>query len=59
MSCHGVSSARASAAAACIQPAPTKLDEITDLDVELLIEAGRPVTARAGRMLPGLAHLNG
>ena len=41
------------------QPAPTHLQEITDLDVELLIEAGRPVTARAGRMLPGLAHLNG
>jgi hypothetical protein len=42
------------------QPAPTLLEEITDLDVELLIEAGRPGdTALAGRMLPGLARLHG
>ena len=42
------------------QPAPTHLEEITDLDVELLIEAGRPGdTALAGRMLPGLARLHG
>ena len=42
------------------QPAPTHLEEITDLDVELLIEAGRPGdTALAGRMLPGLARLRG
>ncbi|KOO32438.1 s-phase kinase-associated protein, partial [Chrysochromulina tobinii] len=42
------------------QPAPTQLDEITDLDVELLIEAGWPGdTALAGRMLPGLARLHG
>ena len=42
------------------QPAPTHLEEITDLDVELLIEAGRAGdTALAGRMLPGLARLHG
>jgi len=42
------------------QPAPTHLEEITDLDVELLIEAGRPGdTALAGRMLPWLARLHG
>jgi len=42
------------------QPAPTHLEAITDLDVELLIEAGRPgETALAGRMLPGLARLHG
>ncbi|KOO34935.1 protein nlrc3-like protein, partial [Chrysochromulina tobinii] len=42
------------------QPPPTQLDEITDLDVELLIEAGRPGDAAvAGRMLPGLARLRG
>jgi hypothetical protein len=42
------------------QPAPTHLEEITDLDVELLIEAGRPGdTALAGRMLPGLARFHG
>jgi hypothetical protein len=42
------------------QPAPTHLEEITDLDVELLIEAGRPGDAAlAGRMLPGLARLHG
>ena len=42
------------------QPTPTQLEEITDLDVELLIEADRPGdTALAGRMLPGLAHLHG
>jgi hypothetical protein len=41
-------------------PAPTHLEAITDLDVELLIEAGRPGdTALAGRMLPGLARLHG
>jgi len=39
---------------------PTRLDEITDLDVEQLIEAGRPWEAAiAGRMLPGLARLHG
>ena len=38
----------------------TRLDEITDLDVEQLIEAGRPRDAAlAGRMLPGLARLHG
>jgi Ran GTPase-activating protein (RanGAP) involved in mRNA processing and transport len=42
------------------QPVPTRLDEITDLDVEQLIEAGRPGDAAvAGRMLPGLARLRG
>jgi hypothetical protein len=42
------------------QPVPTRLDEITDLDVEQLIEAGRPWDAAvAGRMLPGLARLHG
>ncbi|KOO35257.1 hypothetical protein Ctob_010022 [Chrysochromulina tobinii] len=42
------------------QPVPTRLDEITDLDVEQLIEAGRPGDASvAGRMLPGLARLHG
>ena len=42
------------------QPVPTRLDEITDLDVEQLIEAGRPGDAAvAGRMLPGLARLHG
>jgi hypothetical protein len=42
------------------QPVPTRLDEITDLDVEHLIEAGRPGdVAVAGRMLPGLARLHG
>jgi hypothetical protein len=42
------------------QPATTHLEEITDLDVELLIEAGRPGDAAlAGRMLPGLARLHG
>ena len=42
------------------QPAPTRLEEITDLDVEQLIEAGRPGDAAvAGRMLPGLARLHG
>eukprot|EP00900_Chrysochromulina_parva_P016223 jgi/Chrpa1/24601/Chrysochromulina_OHIO_Genome00027920-RA len=41
-------------------PAPTHLEAITDLDVELLIKAGRPGdTALAGRMLPGLARLHG
>ena len=42
------------------QPVPTCLDEITDLDVEQLIEAGRPGDAAvAGRRLPGLARLHG
>jgi hypothetical protein len=42
------------------QPVPTQLCEITDLDVEQLIEAGRPwEVAVAGRMLPGLARLHG
>jgi hypothetical protein len=42
------------------QPVPMRLDEITDLDVEQLIEAGRPGdAAAAGRMLPGLARLHG
>ncbi|KOO32853.1 hypothetical protein Ctob_010456 [Chrysochromulina tobinii] len=42
------------------QPVPTRLDEITDLDVEQLIKAGRPGDAAvAGRMLPGLARLHG
>jgi Ran GTPase-activating protein 1 len=42
------------------QPVPTRQDEITDLDVEQLIEAGRPWDAAvAGRMLPGLARLHG
>jgi Ran GTPase-activating protein (RanGAP) involved in mRNA processing and transport len=42
------------------QPVPTRLDEITDLDVEQLIEAGRPGDAAvAGQMLPGLARLHG
>jgi Ran GTPase-activating protein (RanGAP) involved in mRNA processing and transport len=42
------------------QPVPTRLEEITDLDVEQLIEAGRPGDAAvAGRMLPGLARLHG
>jgi hypothetical protein len=42
------------------QPVPTRLDQITDLDVEQLIEAGRPGDAAvAGRMLPGLARLHG
>ena len=42
------------------QPVPTRLVEITDLDVEQLIEAGRPGdVAIAGRMLPGLARIHG
>jgi hypothetical protein len=42
------------------QPVPTRLDEITDLDVEQIIEAGRPGDAAVvGRMLPGLARLHG
>jgi len=42
------------------QPVPTQLDEITDLDVEKLIEAGRPWEVYiAGRMLPGLARIHG
>ena len=42
------------------QPVPTRLDQITDLDVEQLIEAGRPGDAAvAGWTLPGLARLHG
>jgi hypothetical protein len=42
------------------QPAPTRLDEIADLDVEQLIEAGRPGDAAvAGRMLTGLSRIHG
>ena len=42
------------------QPVPTQLDKITDLDVEQLIEAGRPWEVFiAGRMLPGLARIHG
>ena len=42
------------------QPVPTRLDEITDLDVEQLIQASRPGDAAiAGRMLPRLARLHG
>jgi hypothetical protein len=42
------------------QPVPTQLDEITDLDVEQIIEAGRPWEVFiAGRMLPGLARIHG
>jgi Ran GTPase-activating protein (RanGAP) involved in mRNA processing and transport len=42
------------------QPVPTQLAESTDLDVEQLIEAGRPGDAAvAGRLLPGLARLHG
>ena len=50
---------RASASAAG-QPAPSSLDEIVDLDVELLQAAGRSHDAVvAGRQLPSLARLRG
>jgi Ran GTPase-activating protein (RanGAP) involved in mRNA processing and transport len=40
------------------QPAPTQLAEITDLNIKVLVEAGRPwEAAAAGRMLPSLARL--
>jgi len=39
---------------------PRQLDEITELHVELLIEAGRPwEAARAGRLVPHLEQLTG
>ena len=40
------------------QPAPTQLADITDLDIKVLVDAGRPwEAAAAGRMLPSLARL--
>ena len=40
------------------QPAPTQLAEITDLNIKVLVDAGRPwEAAAAGRMLPSLARL--
>ena len=40
------------------QPAPTQLAEITDLNIKVLVDAGRPwEAAAAGRMLPSLATL--
>jgi hypothetical protein len=40
------------------QPAPAQLAEITDLDIKVLVDAGRPwEAAAAGRMLPSLARL--
>jgi hypothetical protein len=40
------------------QPAPTELAEITDLNIKILVDAGRPwEAAAAGRMLPSLARL--
>ena len=40
------------------QPAPTQLDEITDLNIQVLVDAGRPwEEAAAGRMLPSLVRL--
>ena len=42
------------------QPAPALLELITDLDVELLDDAGRSwEVAAAGNLLPGLARLHG
>jgi hypothetical protein len=39
-------------------PAPTQLAEITDLNIKVLVDAGRPWEAAvAGRMLPSLARL--
>ena len=39
-------------------PAPTQLAEITDLNIKVLVDAGRPwEAAAAGRMLPSLARL--
>ena len=44
----------------CGHADPRQLDEITELDLELLIEAGRPWEAvRAGRLLPHLEWLTG
>ncbi|KOO21250.1 protein nlrc3 [Chrysochromulina tobinii] len=40
------------------QPAPTQMAEITDLNIKVLVDAGRPwEAAAAGRMLPNLARL--
>ena len=40
------------------QPAPTQLAEITDLNIKVLVDAGRPwEAAAAGRMLPSLVRL--
>ncbi|KOO34547.1 protein nlrc3 [Chrysochromulina tobinii] len=40
------------------QPAPTQMAEITDLNIKILVDAGRPwEAAAAGRMLPSLARL--
>ena len=40
------------------QPAPTQMAEITDLNIKVLVDAGRPwEAAAAGRMLPSLARL--
>ena len=40
------------------QPAPTQLAEITDLNIKVLVDSGRPwEAAAAGRMLPSLARL--
>ena len=51
---------RRAACRAAGQPAPTSLDEIVDLDVELLQAAGRAHDAVvAGRQLPSLAWLRG
>ena len=42
------------------QAYPRQLDEITELNLELLIEAGRPWEAvRAGRLLPNLSQFTG
>ncbi|KOO33507.1 hypothetical protein Ctob_012642 [Chrysochromulina tobinii] len=41
------------------QPAPTHMAEITDLNIKVLVDAGRPwEAAAAGRMLPNLARLH-
>jgi len=40
------------------QPAPTELAEITDLNIKIIVDAGRSwEAAAAGRMLPSLARL--
>ena len=40
------------------QPVPTQLAQITDLNIKVLVDAGRPwEAAAAGRMLPSLARL--
>ena len=40
------------------QPEPTQMAEITDLNIKVLVDAGRPwEAAAAGRMLPSLARL--